>query len=76
MQAQADLLQAPVEVHRTPDATAVGAGAFARLALEPQLGLAGALGPAEAPAAVYEPRIGADEAAARLARHAALAAAL
>jgi glycerol kinase len=76
MQAQADLLQAPVEVHRTPDATAVGAGAFARLGLEPRLGLAGALGPAEAPAAVYEPRIGADEAAARLGRHAALAAAL
>jgi glycerol kinase len=76
MQAQADLLQAPVEVHRTPDATALGAGAFARLGLEPGLGLAGALGPAEAPAAIYEPRLGADEAAERVARHAALAAAL
>jgi glycerol kinase len=76
MQTQADLLQLPVEVHPTPDATALGAGALARLALDPALGLTGALGPAEAPAAVFEPAIGADEAAARLDRYAALAARL
>ncbi|HEX5956802.1 MAG TPA: FGGY family carbohydrate kinase, partial [Solirubrobacterales bacterium] len=31
MQAQADLLQAPVEVYPSPDATALGVGAFARM---------------------------------------------
>jgi glycerol kinase len=74
MQAQADLLQAPVELYPSADATALGAGALARL------GAGGAATPAEAvgpwkPAAVFEPRIGADEAEERLAgwRAAALA---
>ena len=75
MQAQADLLQAPVERYPSADATALGAGALARLG-------AGAAGsPAEAvgdwaPAAVFEPRMGADEAAERLGRWEAAAAAL
>jgi glycerol kinase len=65
MQIQADLLQAPVEVYPTPHATALGVAAFARL------GAGQADTPAEAvgrwrPAAVFEPRISADEAATRL----------
>jgi glycerol kinase len=75
MQAQADLLQAPVELYPSADATALGAGALARL------GAGAAAGPAEAvgdwaPAAVFEPRMGADEAAERLGRWEAAAAAL
>ena len=66
MQTQADLLQLPVEVYASPDATALGAAAFARLGLEPGLALADALEPWR-PAATYEPRIGPDEAAERLA---------
>jgi glycerol kinase len=67
MQAQADLLQAPVELYPSPDATALGAGALARL------GAGGASNPAEAvgrwaPAAVFEPRMAGDEAEERLAR--------
>jgi len=66
LQTQADLLQAPVEVYPSPHATALGVAAFADL---------GARGVAEAqlgeatwrPDAVVEPRIGADEAAVRLA---------
>ena len=67
MQAQADLLQAPVELYPSADATALGAGALARLG-------AGAAGtPADAvgdwsPAAVYEPKMPAGEADERLAR--------
>ncbi|MEV0170535.1 FGGY family carbohydrate kinase [Streptomyces sp. NPDC050803] len=64
LQTQADLLQRPVEVSALADATALGAGAFARLGAEPGLSVAEAL-PERKPAAVYEPRIGTDEAAAR-----------
>lgn len=67
MQTQADLLQRPVEVSALPDVTALGVGAVARLGLDPQLPLHQAV-PAWEPAAVYEPRIGADEAAERVAR--------
>ncbi len=61
MQAQADLLQSPVECYPSPDATAHGVAALARL------GAGGASTPAEAlgawsPAAVYEPRMGAQQA--------------
>lgn len=73
MQVQADLLQLPVEVHASPDATALGVAAFARAGVEPGLGLADALEPRGA-VTVFEPRIGSDEAAASLARyHATLA---
>lgn len=66
MQIQADLLQVPLEVYPSPHATAIGVGAFARLGV----GQAGS--PADAigswrPAAVYQPRISAEEAAERLA---------
>ncbi|MFF1836521.1 FGGY family carbohydrate kinase [Streptomyces sp. NPDC058231] len=67
MQTQADLLQRPVEVSALPDVTALGAGAVARLGLDPRLPLREAL-PRWDPAAVYEPRIGADEAAERRGR--------
>ena len=61
MQAQADLLQAPVELYPSADATALGAGALARL------GVGGASSPADAvgdwsPAGVYEPKMPAGEA--------------
>lgn len=65
MQTQADLLQIPVEVYASPDATALGAAALARLGA----GLAPAAGDALErwqPAAVYEPAITAGEAASRL----------
>ncbi|MGW1227193.1 FGGY family carbohydrate kinase [Streptomyces sp. NPDC001515] len=64
MQTQADLLQRPVEVSALPDVTALGAGAVARLGIDPALTLAEAV-PDWHPAAVYEPRIGPDEAAER-----------
>ncbi|MGW2106085.1 FGGY family carbohydrate kinase [Streptomyces sp. NPDC001948] len=66
MQTQADLLQRPVEVSALPDVTALGVGAVARLGIDPRLPVRQAL-PDWKPAAVYEPRIGADEAAERLA---------
>ena len=66
MQAQADLLQLPVEVCRTPDATALGVAALARIGLGQAAGPEQAVGPAEVEA-VIEPRIGADEAAERMA---------
>ncbi len=67
LQAQADLLQRRIEVYPSSDATAMGVAALARL------GAGGAATPQAAignwlPAAVYEPRIPAAEAAARLAR--------
>jgi glycerol kinase len=67
MQAQADLLQAPVEVYPSPEATAHGAAALARI------GAGLASGPEEAvggwsPAARFEPTIGPDQAAALLGR--------
>ncbi|WP_031078970.1 FGGY family carbohydrate kinase [Streptomyces sp. NRRL S-118] len=65
MQTQADLLQLPVEVSALPDVTALGAGVLARLGLEPALSLRQAV-PRWRPAAVYEPRITATEAAERM----------
>lgn len=65
MQTQADLLQRPVEVSALPDVTALGVGAVARIGLDPGLPLHRAV-PDWQPAAVYEPRIGPDEAAERL----------
>jgi glycerol kinase len=75
MQAQADLLQVPVERYPSADATALGVAAFARL------GAGGADTPEAAvgdwtPVATFEPRMGADEALERLARWRAAAAAL
>jgi glycerol kinase len=62
MQAQADLLQVPVEVYPTAHATPLGAAALARHALDPALGLEEAVG-AWAPSDVYEPRWSAERAA-------------
>jgi glycerol kinase len=75
MQAQADLLQAPVELYPSADATALGVGALARL------GAGSAITPAEAvgswaPAAVFEPLMPAAEAEERLGRWRAAALAL
>jgi glycerol kinase len=67
MQMQADLLQAPVDVYATPDATALGAAAFARLALREAHTAEDAVA-AWQPAATFEPRCTPDEAAERLAR--------
>ncbi|MFF7604197.1 FGGY family carbohydrate kinase [Streptomyces parvulus] len=67
MQTQADLLQLPVEVSALPDATALGAGALARLGADPSLTVADAL-PRTGPTTVYEPRVGTDEAHSRRAR--------
>lgn len=76
VQTQADLLQVPVQVCRTPDATALGVAALARLGM----GAAASLPEAAGPLAVdwvAEPAISADEAAHRLAAFAgALAATL
>lgn len=66
LQIQADLLQAPVELYPSPHATALGVAAFAVLG-------ANSTSPANVgeddwhPDLVVEPRIGADEAAERLA---------
>ncbi|HTY71892.1 MAG TPA: FGGY family carbohydrate kinase [Actinomycetes bacterium] len=68
MQTQADLLQMPVEVYASPDATALGVATAARLGLDPRLRLADAV-PRWEPAAVYEPAVSADEAIARLASY-------
>lgn len=62
MQAQADVLQIPVEVFPSPHATALGAAAFADLALDPTETLAEALGDT-VPAAVFHPQWSADQAA-------------
>ena len=75
MQAQADLLQAPVEVYPSPEATAHGAAALARI------GAGLASDPKDAvgrwsPAARFEPRIGSDQAAALLGRFERAASAL
>ncbi len=69
MQAQADLLQVPVLVGRTPDATALGVAALARLGLGEAASAAEAvkgLGTAEVETTV-EPAITADQAAERMA---------
>jgi glycerol kinase len=75
MQAQADLLQVPVERYPSADATALGVGALARL------GAGAAATEAEAvgdwtPAGTFEPRMAPGEAAERLERWRAAAAAL
>jgi glycerol kinase len=67
LQAQADLLQVPVEVCRVPDATALGVAALARLGLEAAASLPDAVGPADVER-VVEPQLSADEAAHRLAQ--------
>ncbi|MFJ3903892.1 FGGY family carbohydrate kinase [Streptomyces sp. NPDC090025] len=67
MQTQADLLQRPVEVSALPDATALGAAAVARLGHSPGLAVRDAV-PDGKPSAVYEPRISADQAEARMER--------
>jgi glycerol kinase len=67
LQAQADLLQVPVEVCRVPDATALGVAALARLGIGDAATLADAVGPADVQQTVM-PRMSADEAADRLAR--------
>jgi glycerol kinase len=66
LQIHADLLQAPVEVYPSPHATALGVAAFADLGANPT-SQSQAAEPAWRPDAVVEPRIGADEAAERLA---------
>jgi glycerol kinase len=66
LQAQADVLQLPVEVCRTPDATALGVAALARVGTGEAATLDEAVGPAEI-ASVVEPAIGAEQAAERLA---------
>jgi glycerol kinase len=66
MQAQADLLQVPVLVCRTPDATALGVAALARLGTGDAAGAAEAVGTAEVETTV-EPAVTADEAAERMA---------
>jgi glycerol kinase len=75
MQAQADLLQAPVELYPSADATALGVGALARL------GEGAAATPAEAvgdwkSAAIFEPKLAASAAEEYLARWEAAARAL
>ncbi len=67
MQIQADLLQRPVGVFASPHATAIGVAALARLGAGAVRSAAEAVN-AWRPAATYEPRIGAAEAAERLAR--------
>lgn len=67
MQAQADLLQVPVEVYPSPHATPLGAAALARLALDPSLGIEDVTGD-WAPARVYEPAWSAERAADHLGR--------
>jgi glycerol kinase len=66
MQAQADLLQVPVLVCRTPDATALGVAALARLGTGQASSAAEAVGTAEVETTV-EPAITADEATERMA---------
>jgi glycerol kinase len=75
MQAQADLLQAPVERYPSADATALGAGALARLGSGAASTLQEAVGD-WTPAEVFEPRMTAAEAQERLARWESAAAAL
>lgn len=62
MQVQADLLQIPVEVYSSPNATALGAACLARMAVDSRLDLAQAVLP-WTPAAIYEPTWSADRSA-------------
>jgi glycerol kinase len=64
MQAQADLLQAPVERYPLADATALGVAALARLGAGAAEDLVKAVRAWE-PAEIFEPRMAADEAAER-----------
>jgi glycerol kinase len=66
MQAQADLLQAPVLLCRSPDATALGVAALARLGSGEAPSLAEAVPPAELEATIL-PAISPDQAAERTA---------
>jgi glycerol kinase len=66
LQAQADLLQVPVEMYRSPDATALGVAALARLGAGGAASLAEAVGPAS-PQQVIEPVMSPGQAAQRLA---------
>ena len=66
LQVQADLLQVPVEVYPSPDATAMGVAAFARLGVGLAASAADAVG-GWTPSMVVDPSIGADQAAERLA---------
>jgi glycerol kinase len=65
MQAQADLLQVPVLICRSADATALGVAALARLGTGDAASAAEAVGAAEVET-VVEPSITADQAAERL----------
>jgi glycerol kinase len=65
MQAQADLLQVPVVICRSPDATALGVAALARLGTGDAVWPGEALGAAEVETTV-EPSITADQAAERV----------
>jgi glycerol kinase len=65
MQAQADLLQVPVEVSASPHATALGAAALALLGAGGAASAEEALG-AAAPAAVYQPSVPGEQAAEHL----------
>ncbi|MFG1933996.1 FGGY family carbohydrate kinase [Mycobacterium sp. NPDC048908] len=65
MQAQADLARIPVDVYPSPHATALGAAACARLALDPSLEVADAVG-AWTPQHTYQPEWSADRTAAFL----------
>jgi glycerol kinase len=75
MQAQADLLQAPVELYPSADATALGVGALARLGNGSASSPAEAVGDWTSPA-TFEPRMSASEAEERLAKWDAAARAL
>ena len=75
MQAQADLLRAPVELYPSADATALGVGALARLGSGAASTPAEAVGDWTSPA-TFEPRMGAAEAEERLAKWEAAARAL
>ena len=65
MQAQADLLQVPVLICRSPDATALGVAALARLGTGDAVSAGEALGAAEVEG-IVEPSITADQAAERV----------
>ena len=67
VQAQADLLQVPVDVYPSEHATAAGAAALARLAMDPALGVSAASWP-WTPSATYEPQWSADRASSHLSR--------
>jgi glycerol kinase len=75
MQAQADLLQAPVELYPSADATALGVGALARLGSGNASTPAEAVGDWTSPA-TFEPQMSASEAGERLASWEAAAHAL